>query len=178
MNLWMYVTLRHSLTCFLRACLFVFSEYAEALTNPIKHISQLHKRETQLAVLLEDNNEVRHVCALNKDDECRPKCSPTPIHFLNLSPPCSVSSNCVCVYGLWITQIHLSVAFVQHVPILPKEGETKGECEIIPGLPSSFDALPLCLPDAAPDIIKLPAPGRDIHKRYIRSHKCCLNICT
>ncbi|XP_022065972.2 1-phosphatidylinositol 4,5-bisphosphate phosphodiesterase beta-3 isoform X1 [Acanthochromis polyacanthus] len=32
-------------------------EYAEALTNPIKHISELHKRETQLAVLLEDNNE-------------------------------------------------------------------------------------------------------------------------
>ncbi|XP_022614086.1 1-phosphatidylinositol 4,5-bisphosphate phosphodiesterase beta-3 [Seriola dumerili] len=32
-------------------------EYAEALTNPIKHISQLHKRETQLAVLLEDNSE-------------------------------------------------------------------------------------------------------------------------
>uniref|UniRef100_A0A665TTQ2 1-phosphatidylinositol 4,5-bisphosphate phosphodiesterase n=1 Tax=Echeneis naucrates TaxID=173247 RepID=A0A665TTQ2_ECHNA len=30
-------------------------EYAEALTNPIKHISWLHKRETQLAVLLEDN---------------------------------------------------------------------------------------------------------------------------
>lgn len=34
------------------------SEYAEALTNPIKHISQLHKRETQLAVLLEDSSEV------------------------------------------------------------------------------------------------------------------------
>ncbi|CAF89597.1 unnamed protein product, partial [Tetraodon nigroviridis] len=33
-------------------------EYAEALTNPIKHISQMHKRETQLAVLLEDNSEV------------------------------------------------------------------------------------------------------------------------
>uniref|UniRef100_A0A665TNL2 1-phosphatidylinositol 4,5-bisphosphate phosphodiesterase n=1 Tax=Echeneis naucrates TaxID=173247 RepID=A0A665TNL2_ECHNA len=32
-------------------------EYAEALTNPIKHISWLHKRETQLAVLLEDNSE-------------------------------------------------------------------------------------------------------------------------
>uniref|UniRef100_A0A8D0APT7 Phosphoinositide phospholipase C n=1 Tax=Sander lucioperca TaxID=283035 RepID=A0A8D0APT7_SANLU len=37
-------------------------EYAEALTNPIKHISQLHKRETQLAVLLEDSSEVRHIC--------------------------------------------------------------------------------------------------------------------
>lgn len=43
----------------LRVGVCVFSEYAEALTNPIKHISQLHKRETQLAVLLEDNNEVR-----------------------------------------------------------------------------------------------------------------------
>uniref|UniRef100_A0A672JP31 Phosphoinositide phospholipase C n=1 Tax=Salarias fasciatus TaxID=181472 RepID=A0A672JP31_SALFA len=34
-------------------------EYAEALINPIKHINQLHKRETQLAVLIEDNSEVR-----------------------------------------------------------------------------------------------------------------------
>uniref|UniRef100_A0A3B4YMN2 1-phosphatidylinositol 4,5-bisphosphate phosphodiesterase n=1 Tax=Seriola lalandi dorsalis TaxID=1841481 RepID=A0A3B4YMN2_SERLL len=40
-------------------------EYAEALTNPIKHISQLHKRETQLAVLLEDNSEVSHICDPN-----------------------------------------------------------------------------------------------------------------
>lgn len=32
-------------------------EYAEALTNPIKHVSQLDKRETQLAVLIEDNSE-------------------------------------------------------------------------------------------------------------------------
>uniref|UniRef100_A0A672YLT0 1-phosphatidylinositol 4,5-bisphosphate phosphodiesterase n=1 Tax=Sphaeramia orbicularis TaxID=375764 RepID=A0A672YLT0_9TELE len=32
-------------------------EYAEALTNPIKHISQLDKRMTQLAALLEDNNQ-------------------------------------------------------------------------------------------------------------------------
>ncbi|MEQ2189424.1 hypothetical protein GOODEAATRI_025121, partial [Goodea atripinnis] len=32
-------------------------EYAEALTNPIKHISQLARREKQLAGLLEDNNE-------------------------------------------------------------------------------------------------------------------------
>uniref|UniRef100_A0A3B4VG63 1-phosphatidylinositol 4,5-bisphosphate phosphodiesterase n=1 Tax=Seriola dumerili TaxID=41447 RepID=A0A3B4VG63_SERDU len=40
-------------------------EYAEALTNPIKHISQLHKRETQLAVLLEDNSEVSRICDPN-----------------------------------------------------------------------------------------------------------------
>uniref|UniRef100_A0A669CUC8 Phosphoinositide phospholipase C n=1 Tax=Oreochromis niloticus TaxID=8128 RepID=A0A669CUC8_ORENI len=37
-------------------------EYAEALTNPIKHISEKHKRETQLASLLEDNSEVRRPC--------------------------------------------------------------------------------------------------------------------
>uniref|UniRef100_A0A672YL10 1-phosphatidylinositol 4,5-bisphosphate phosphodiesterase n=1 Tax=Sphaeramia orbicularis TaxID=375764 RepID=A0A672YL10_9TELE len=35
-------------------------EYAEALTNPIKHISQLDKRMTQLAALLEDNVESRN----------------------------------------------------------------------------------------------------------------------
>uniref|UniRef100_A0A8D3B6A9 1-phosphatidylinositol 4,5-bisphosphate phosphodiesterase n=1 Tax=Scophthalmus maximus TaxID=52904 RepID=A0A8D3B6A9_SCOMX len=40
-------------------------EYAEALTNPIKHISELHKRETQLAVLIEDNSEVRHICVMS-----------------------------------------------------------------------------------------------------------------
>ncbi|XP_042367844.1 1-phosphatidylinositol 4,5-bisphosphate phosphodiesterase beta-3 [Plectropomus leopardus] len=79
-------------------------EYAEALTNPIKHISQLHKRETQLAVLIEDNSE--------------------------------------------------------HVPNQPKEGETKGECEVIPGgrLPSPFHPLPPCSLDEAPDILKVPAP--------------------
>nr|XP_020465798.1 1-phosphatidylinositol 4,5-bisphosphate phosphodiesterase beta-3 [Monopterus albus] len=38
-------------------CICVLSEYAEALTNPIKHISQLDKRERQLAVLFEDNSE-------------------------------------------------------------------------------------------------------------------------
>lgn len=50
--------------CNLLVCVCVSSEYAEALTNPIKHISQLHKRETQLAVLLEDNSEVRHICTV------------------------------------------------------------------------------------------------------------------
>uniref|UniRef100_A0A8C5IB17 Phosphoinositide phospholipase C n=1 Tax=Gouania willdenowi TaxID=441366 RepID=A0A8C5IB17_GOUWI len=45
-------------------------DYAEALTNPIKHISDLHKRETQLAVLLEDNNEVRPICVLYLFDPC------------------------------------------------------------------------------------------------------------
>ncbi|XP_034020054.1 1-phosphatidylinositol 4,5-bisphosphate phosphodiesterase beta-3 [Thalassophryne amazonica] len=32
-------------------------EYADALTNPIKHVSQLDQRERQLAVLLEDSSE-------------------------------------------------------------------------------------------------------------------------
>ncbi|KAM3591204.1 uncharacterized protein V6R79_024592 [Siganus canaliculatus] len=44
-------------------------EYAEALTNPIKHINQLHKRETQLAVLLEDSSE--HVPDQPKEGESR-----------------------------------------------------------------------------------------------------------
>ncbi|XP_063756584.1 1-phosphatidylinositol 4,5-bisphosphate phosphodiesterase beta-3 isoform X2 [Eleginops maclovinus] len=80
-------------------------EYAEALTNPIKHISQLHKRETQLAVLIEDTSE--------------------------------------------------------HIPNQPKERESKGEWEAIPGvgLPSPFHSLPPCSLDQAPDILKLPAPA-------------------
>ncbi|XP_028285247.1 1-phosphatidylinositol 4,5-bisphosphate phosphodiesterase beta-3 isoform X2 [Parambassis ranga] len=65
-------------------------EYAEALTNPIKHISQLHKRETQLAVLLEDNSE--HVPNQPKDGDVKQRCevitsgqisSPFPV-----VPPC------------------------------------------------------------------------------------------
>uniref|UniRef100_A0AAQ5ZEB2 1-phosphatidylinositol 4,5-bisphosphate phosphodiesterase n=1 Tax=Amphiprion ocellaris TaxID=80972 RepID=A0AAQ5ZEB2_AMPOC len=44
-------------------------EYAEALTNPIKHISELHKRETQLAVLLEDNSE--HVTYQPREGEIK-----------------------------------------------------------------------------------------------------------
>ncbi|XP_060888050.1 1-phosphatidylinositol 4,5-bisphosphate phosphodiesterase beta-3 [Labrus mixtus] len=59
-------------------------EYAEALTNPIKHISQLHKRETQLAVLIEDNSE--HVPNqpnegdTRRDSEVIPGCQ-LPPHF-------------------------------------------------------------------------------------------------
>uniref|UniRef100_A0A7N9AV74 1-phosphatidylinositol 4,5-bisphosphate phosphodiesterase n=1 Tax=Mastacembelus armatus TaxID=205130 RepID=A0A7N9AV74_9TELE len=56
-------------------------EYAEALTNPIKHISQLDKRETQLAVLIEDNSEVRHVfnkkTANRKESCCKVRMSPS-----------------------------------------------------------------------------------------------------
>uniref|UniRef100_A0A668ABL3 1-phosphatidylinositol 4,5-bisphosphate phosphodiesterase n=1 Tax=Myripristis murdjan TaxID=586833 RepID=A0A668ABL3_9TELE len=36
-------------------------EYAEALTNPIKHVSLLDQRDRQLAVLIEDHSEVRHL---------------------------------------------------------------------------------------------------------------------
>lgn len=61
-------------------------EYAEALINPIKHVSQLDKRETQLAVLLDT---VEHVPNLpkgggpTKDTEATqgvtcPRVSPTP----------------------------------------------------------------------------------------------------
>ncbi|CAJ1086397.1 -phosphatidylinositol 4%2C5-bisphosphate phosphodiesterase beta-3 [Xyrichtys novacula] len=60
-------------------------EYADALTDPIKHVSQLHKRETQLAVLIEDNCE--HVPNQTKEGETRreseviPGCQlPSPFH--------------------------------------------------------------------------------------------------
>ncbi|KAF1380511.1 hypothetical protein PFLUV_G00164540 [Perca fluviatilis] len=67
-------------------------EYAEALTNPIKHISQLHKRETQLAVLLEDSSE--HVPNQPKEKETKGECevnsgSRLPSSFEPL-PPCSL----------------------------------------------------------------------------------------
>uniref|UniRef100_A0A672QEX3 Phosphoinositide phospholipase C n=1 Tax=Sinocyclocheilus grahami TaxID=75366 RepID=A0A672QEX3_SINGR len=37
-------------------------EYAEALTNPIKHLSLLAQREKQLLALMEDPTEVSHAC--------------------------------------------------------------------------------------------------------------------
>uniref|UniRef100_A0A7N6FEL8 1-phosphatidylinositol 4,5-bisphosphate phosphodiesterase n=1 Tax=Anabas testudineus TaxID=64144 RepID=A0A7N6FEL8_ANATE len=43
-------------------------EYAEALTNPIKHISMLDKRTTQLAVLME-NSEVRRFAPKEKESK-------------------------------------------------------------------------------------------------------------
>uniref|UniRef100_A0A3Q3X9B6 1-phosphatidylinositol 4,5-bisphosphate phosphodiesterase n=1 Tax=Mola mola TaxID=94237 RepID=A0A3Q3X9B6_MOLML len=57
-------------------------EYAEALTNPIKHISQLHKRETQLAVLLEDNSEGEPG---SESDVIQGSQVPSPFHVLPLS---------------------------------------------------------------------------------------------
>ncbi|KAK5893669.1 hypothetical protein CgunFtcFv8_006520 [Champsocephalus gunnari] len=62
-------------------------EYAEALTNPIRHISQLHKRETQLAVLIEDNSE--HIPNQPKERESKGEWEvfQGPCPFPNL-PPC------------------------------------------------------------------------------------------
>uniref|UniRef100_A0A672YHP3 1-phosphatidylinositol 4,5-bisphosphate phosphodiesterase n=1 Tax=Sphaeramia orbicularis TaxID=375764 RepID=A0A672YHP3_9TELE len=51
-------------------------EYAEALTNPIKHISQLDKRMTQLAALLEDN--VEHVSNQPREGEPKRESDTTP----------------------------------------------------------------------------------------------------
>ncbi|KAM7377459.1 hypothetical protein PAMA_013983 [Pampus argenteus] len=62
-------------------------EYAEALTNPIKHVSQLDKRETQLAVLIEDNSE--HVPDQPKEGEPRRDSEVTaglPSAFHNFTP--------------------------------------------------------------------------------------------
>uniref|UniRef100_A0A8C3AK30 1-phosphatidylinositol 4,5-bisphosphate phosphodiesterase n=1 Tax=Cyclopterus lumpus TaxID=8103 RepID=A0A8C3AK30_CYCLU len=128
-------------------------EYAEALTNPIKHISQLHKRETQLAALIEDNSEVRHICVLNSNNPPPP---PPPL--------CDRPST------------HHPVTFPQHVPNQLKEGETKRESDVIPGgrLPSPFDTLPSWSLEEAPDIIKLPAPGRDLSLNP-HKHAFCFN---
>ena len=63
MKLLLSYDINGTLFCFMCVCVCLFSEYAEALTNPIKHISQLHKRETQLAVLIEDSSEVRRIRA-------------------------------------------------------------------------------------------------------------------
>ncbi|CAL8326537.1 unnamed protein product [Lota lota] len=63
-------------------------EYAEALTNPIKHVSLLDQRESQLAVLLEDHSE--HVPEQpkirepKKESEAAPGRLPSPLH--NLPP--------------------------------------------------------------------------------------------
>ncbi|KAM6909081.1 1-phosphatidylinositol 4,5-bisphosphate phosphodiesterase beta-3 [Xenentodon cancila] len=46
-------------------------EYAEALTNPIKHMSQLAKREKQLAGLIEDNSEPKEK-EINKETDANP----------------------------------------------------------------------------------------------------------
>lgn len=67
--------------------------------------------------------------------------------------------------GLSVARIHLSAAFRQHVPNQPKEGETRRESDVIPGgrVISTFHAPTPCSQEEAPDVIKLPAPGRDTH---------------
>ncbi|MED6239078.1 hypothetical protein ATANTOWER_001506, partial [Ataeniobius toweri] len=63
-------------------------EYAEALTNPIKHISQLARREKQLAGLLEDNNEQPKEGDISKETEVIPTNSlPSTLQPHPLSPP-------------------------------------------------------------------------------------------
>uniref|UniRef100_UPI003AAA6303 1-phosphatidylinositol 4,5-bisphosphate phosphodiesterase beta-3 n=1 Tax=Centroberyx gerrardi TaxID=166262 RepID=UPI003AAA6303 len=64
-------------------------EYAEALTNPIKHVSLLDQRDRQLAVLIEDNSE--HVPDQPKEGEMEKESDviqggrlPSPLH--NLAP--------------------------------------------------------------------------------------------
>uniref|UniRef100_A0A665TUB0 Phosphoinositide phospholipase C n=1 Tax=Echeneis naucrates TaxID=173247 RepID=A0A665TUB0_ECHNA len=83
-------------------------EYAEALTNPIKHISWLHKRETQLAVLLEDNSETQTFPAIFK--------------YL-------YSAESFVIYCVYMCALQS-----QHVTNQPKTGESKKECETILGI--------------------------------------------
>lgn len=122
----------------------VWSEYAEALINPIKYISQLHKREAQLAVFLEDNCEVR-----------RTICTALARAFANslmiecLFPFCSFSYRFACLSCL-----------AQHVPNQAKEGEPRRDSEATHGDGNTpiFDPPPPL--DNCPDIIKSPPPGR------------------
>uniref|UniRef100_A0A3Q2NXY1 Phosphoinositide phospholipase C n=1 Tax=Fundulus heteroclitus TaxID=8078 RepID=A0A3Q2NXY1_FUNHE len=59
-------------------------EYADALTNPIKHISKLCKRELQLAALLEEMNQVSHKDVFNFVEEL----AGSNGTFYLLEPPC------------------------------------------------------------------------------------------
>ncbi|XP_068163943.1 1-phosphatidylinositol 4,5-bisphosphate phosphodiesterase beta-3 [Antennarius striatus] len=66
-------------------------EYAEALTNPIKHISQLDKRETQLAVFLEDHSEpVSNQPKQGDVGECDLTQGIPLSSSLTIFPPCSL----------------------------------------------------------------------------------------
>lgn len=117
--------------------MFVHSEYAEALTNPIKHVCQLDKRETQLAVLIEDNSEVRHQTSLVAYYLSQ--------HFSNASL--------------------LPTALVQHVPNQLQEEDSIGYIEVFPGGPF-LNPPPCPLGSDTPDIINLPTPGRDLYNIY------------
>uniref|UniRef100_A0A673LNA1 1-phosphatidylinositol 4,5-bisphosphate phosphodiesterase n=1 Tax=Sinocyclocheilus rhinocerous TaxID=307959 RepID=A0A673LNA1_9TELE len=87
-------------------------EYAEALTNPIKHLSLLAQRERQLLALMEDPTEVSHGgpvkqdegdkfdsgCVTSVDPIC-PLPSPTPPSVLTevMNPPVSALYLCSAV---------------------------------------------------------------------------------
>uniref|UniRef100_A0A3B3QWH6 1-phosphatidylinositol 4,5-bisphosphate phosphodiesterase n=1 Tax=Paramormyrops kingsleyae TaxID=1676925 RepID=A0A3B3QWH6_9TELE len=72
-------------------------EYAEALTNPIKHVSLLQQRERQLAALIEDSHEVEdpplHLCICPM---AIPACASRTLlaPHPTVSPP--VTGSCVC----------------------------------------------------------------------------------
>uniref|UniRef100_A0A3P8ZXN0 Phosphoinositide phospholipase C n=1 Tax=Esox lucius TaxID=8010 RepID=A0A3P8ZXN0_ESOLU len=69
-------------------------EYAEALTNPIKHVSLLAQRERQLASLIEDNSEPNQLTTLFSSLSFSSTCplssfaslSPSPPHHSELQP--------------------------------------------------------------------------------------------
>ncbi|KAM8880723.1 1-phosphatidylinositol 4,5-bisphosphate phosphodiesterase beta-3 [Synchiropus picturatus] len=65
-------------------------KYAEILTNPTKHVSELDKRETQLAVLIKDNSE--HVPDLPREGDTRKECEAAPGGHM-LPPPCSTPTS-------------------------------------------------------------------------------------
>uniref|UniRef100_A0A6Q2X5R5 1-phosphatidylinositol 4,5-bisphosphate phosphodiesterase n=1 Tax=Esox lucius TaxID=8010 RepID=A0A6Q2X5R5_ESOLU len=55
-------------------------EYAEALTNPIKHVSLLAQRERQLASLIEDNSEQPKLCEIDWEGDAPKVKVPSPLH--------------------------------------------------------------------------------------------------
>ncbi|XP_015229326.1 PREDICTED: 1-phosphatidylinositol 4,5-bisphosphate phosphodiesterase beta-3 [Cyprinodon variegatus] len=67
-------------------------DYADALTNPIKHISKFAKRETQLAVFMDENSEQPKNGDFSKETEVIPTDSlpspllPPPLSLLDESP--------------------------------------------------------------------------------------------
>ncbi|XP_053485238.1 1-phosphatidylinositol 4,5-bisphosphate phosphodiesterase beta-3 isoform X1 [Ictalurus furcatus] len=93
-----YINLKNELNQpLLLASLFVYTEvqdyipnehqeYAEALTNPIKHV--LDQRERQLAVLIEDNNEVNKRVHVKPDEGEKPDFSiPPNVECTFILPP-------------------------------------------------------------------------------------------
>uniref|UniRef100_A0AAQ6APC9 Phosphoinositide phospholipase C n=1 Tax=Amphiprion ocellaris TaxID=80972 RepID=A0AAQ6APC9_AMPOC len=101
-------------------------EYAEALTNPIKHISELHKRETQLAVLLEDNSEVRHICVHNKTNW--EKKVVVALRFFSGFPPSHQLLSrfalvCVCLSDVQVQSVEELKQQKGYMKLLKKQGK-------------------------------------------------------